>query len=59
MTIGLSSITGEMILGYLLESHRKAAGIPMIAAVGAQHLGRQSEFARGKRQKRGWVMSVG
>jgi hypothetical protein len=30
VTIGVCSITGEMILGYLLDSHLKAAGIPML-----------------------------
>jgi hypothetical protein len=30
VVMGVSSITGEMILGYLLDSHRKAAGIPML-----------------------------
>lgn len=33
VTIGVCSITGEMILGYLLDSHLKAAGIPMLGRV--------------------------
>ena len=32
--IGRSSKTGDTILGYLVESHRKAAGIPILSKDG-------------------------
>jgi len=34
ISIGLSSMTGEMIFGYLVDNHLNAAGIPMAAVVG-------------------------